>query len=191
MELYAANPIRKVVTMLQDMSAKVTEEGEKEEALFKKFMCYCKNSGETLDASIADAKSKIESVDATLKQAIEQKAQTEQDLKEHEQSRAEAKDAMAKATSVREKEAGEFASEKSDSDMNIAALAKAITSIEAGVSGSFLQTGAANLLRKIAMEKAEMTDISRRELLSFLAGGDAQGYVPQSGQIIGILKQMK
>jgi len=189
--LYAANPIRKVVTMLQDMSAKVTEEGEKEGALFKKFMCYCKNSGETLGASIADAKSKLESVDGALKQAIEQKAQTEQDLKDHEQSRADAKDAMAKATAVREKEAGDFASEKSDSDMNIAALAKAITSIEAGVSGSFLQTGAANLLRKFAMEKAEMTDVSRRELLSFLAGGDAQGYVPQSGEIIGILKQMK
>merc|ERR1719222_1476126 len=41
------------------------------------------------------------------------------------------------------------------------------------------------------MEKAEMPDGSRRELLSFLAGGDAQGYVPQSGQITGILKQLK
>ena len=38
----AANPIRKVVTMLQNMQTKVTEEGKKEQDLFEKFMCYCK-----------------------------------------------------------------------------------------------------------------------------------------------------
>eukprot|EP00425_Heterocapsa_triquetra_P009464 CAMPEP_0195130618 /NCGR_PEP_ID=MMETSP0448-20130528/143541_1 /TAXON_ID=66468 /ORGANISM="Heterocapsa triquestra, Strain CCMP 448" /LENGTH=74 /DNA_ID=CAMNT_0040168535 /DNA_START=11 /DNA_END=232 /DNA_ORIENTATION=- len=39
-----ANPIRKVVTMLQNMQMKVTEEGEKEKELYNKFMCYCKTS---------------------------------------------------------------------------------------------------------------------------------------------------
>jgi len=42
------NPIRKVVTLLQNMQIKVTAEGEKEKELFDKFMCYCKTSGETL-----------------------------------------------------------------------------------------------------------------------------------------------
>jgi hypothetical protein len=51
----AANPIRKVVTMLQAMEKKVTAEGEKETELFEKFMCYCKNGDEALAASIADA----------------------------------------------------------------------------------------------------------------------------------------
>jgi len=41
----AANPIRKVVNMLQMMQKKVEAEGEKEQELFDKFMCYCKNSG--------------------------------------------------------------------------------------------------------------------------------------------------
>ncbi len=35
------NPIRKVVTLLQTMQKKVTEEGEAEAQLYKKFMCYC------------------------------------------------------------------------------------------------------------------------------------------------------
>eukprot|EP00420_Gonyaulax_spinifera_P018603 CAMPEP_0197906656 /NCGR_PEP_ID=MMETSP1439-20131203/63168_1 /TAXON_ID=66791 /ORGANISM="Gonyaulax spinifera, Strain CCMP409" /LENGTH=71 /DNA_ID=CAMNT_0043528031 /DNA_START=57 /DNA_END=269 /DNA_ORIENTATION=- len=39
-----ANPIRRVVTMLQDMQRKVGAEGRKEEALYDKFMCYCKTS---------------------------------------------------------------------------------------------------------------------------------------------------
>jgi len=38
-----ANPIRKVVGMLQAMQTKITAEGAKEQELFDKFMCYCKN----------------------------------------------------------------------------------------------------------------------------------------------------
>ena len=47
------NPIRKVVTMLQAMQAKVAEEGERETEMYKKFMCYCKSSGGTLSDGIA------------------------------------------------------------------------------------------------------------------------------------------
>merc|ERR1719461_2411810 len=102
------NPIRKVVTLLQDMQTKVTAEGKKQEALYKKFMCYCKTSGETLAASIAAAKAKIESIGAEIKAASEKKKQTEQDLAEHQASRAEAKTAVAEATALREKEAKAF-----------------------------------------------------------------------------------
>merc|ERR1712008_258086 len=54
-QLALANPIRKVVTMLQSMQTKVQEEGEKELALYEKYMCYCKNAGGDLQASIASA----------------------------------------------------------------------------------------------------------------------------------------
>ena len=36
-----ANPIRKVVTLLQDMQKELEAEGKKEEELYNKFMCYC------------------------------------------------------------------------------------------------------------------------------------------------------
>jgi len=50
-----ANPIRKVVTMLQKMQTTIEAEGEKEKDLFDKFMCYCKNGAGALSASIASA----------------------------------------------------------------------------------------------------------------------------------------
>merc|ERR1719223_579665 len=117
--------------------------------------------------------------------------QTEADLKEHQTSRAEAKAAMAAATAMRDKEAAAYAKFKADSDTNLAALAKAIPAIEGGMKGSFLQTTAALVLRRFAMEKAEMPDETRQELLSFLAGKNSDEYAPQSGQIVGILKQME
>ena len=35
------NPIRRIVTLLQDMQKEIETEGEKEEEAYEKFMCYC------------------------------------------------------------------------------------------------------------------------------------------------------
>ena len=35
------NPIRRIVTLLQEMQKEIETEGEKEEEAFEKFMCYC------------------------------------------------------------------------------------------------------------------------------------------------------
>merc|ERR1719178_623925 len=77
-----ANPIRKVVTMLQNMQKQVTAEGEKEQELFDKFMCYCKTGRGDLEASIADANNKISNMGAAVQELSAKKAQTEADLKQ-------------------------------------------------------------------------------------------------------------
>merc|ERR1711953_1452187 len=116
----------------------------------------------------------------------EKKTQTEADLSEHQTSRAEAKAAMDEATGIREKEAVAFAKFKEDSETNLGALGKAIPAIETGMKGSFLQTSAASVLRRFAMEKAELQDETRQELLAFLSAKNLDEYAPQSGQIVGI-----
>merc|ERR1719450_755173 len=63
----SANPIRKVVNMLQMMEAKVTAEGKKAEELYDKYMCYCENADGTLGQSIAVAEAKIPQLEALLK----------------------------------------------------------------------------------------------------------------------------
>jgi len=177
--------------MLQKMQAKVEKEAKTELALFEKFMCYCKTSGGDLDAGIKEGENKIESLTAALKSGKEQKAQTEADLKEHQTSRAEAKAAMEEANGIRDKEAAAFAKFQEDSETNVAALGKAIPAVEQGMKGSFLQTTSALALRRYTMEKAVLPDETRQELLAFLSGGNSEEYDPQSGQIVGILKQME
>jgi len=186
----SANPIRKVVTLLQNMQAKVTEEAKREEDLFDKFSCYCKTNGNDLGQTIEEAKAKIESLTSAIESNTERKAQTEMALKDHTASRTEAKSAMAEATALREKEAKAFAKAKSDAETNISALTAATRAIEKGMSGAFLQTTAANVVRRWVMEKAEVSDEKRQELLSFLSGQQSEGYAPASGEIVGILKEM-
>jgi predicted RNase H-like nuclease (RuvC/YqgF family) len=187
---HRANPIRKVVTMLQDMTKTVEEEGVKEEKAFKEFMCYCKTGVADLDSSIAAAEQKIEALGATIKELTEKKASTEASLKEHQDSRSEAKDQMAKATAMRDQEHKAFLKFKSESDTNISAIAAAVAAIEKGMGASFLQSADSNRIKVYAMEKANMQDQDRQTLLAFLSGTAQEGYAPKSGQIVGILKEM-
>jgi len=188
-EASLANPIRKVVTMLQSMQAKVTEEGEKEQALYDKYMCYCKTAGGDLQASVAKAGSSISELGNKIKAAEEQKVVLGEELKTAQSDRTAAKAAMAEATAVREKEAAAYAAEKADADKDIAAVDKAITAISTGMAGSFLQTGGAQMLKQIVTSKRDfLMDDERQDVIAFLSG--SQEYAPQSGQILGILKQM-
>ena len=184
-----ANPIRKVVSMLQNLEAKVQGEGAKEKELHDKYMCYCKNAGGTLAKSVADAEAKGPELVSAIEEGIGKLAQLKDDLKAHQNDRAAAKSAMAAATALREKENAAFEATKTDLDTNLAALAKATTAISKGAGGAFLQTESASALKSFVMGKNNMYDADRNDLLSFLSG--STDYAPASGQILGILKTMK
>uniref|UniRef100_A0A7S4SIH2 Uncharacterized protein n=1 Tax=Alexandrium monilatum TaxID=311494 RepID=A0A7S4SIH2_9DINO len=184
-----ANPIRKVVTMLQGMQKKVTEEGETERKLYEKFMCYCKSGGSDLQASISAAETKAPAVSSDIEASEGKLTQTKEGLKQAQVDRSAAKDAMKEATALREKEAAAFAAEKADYEANIGAIKSAVAALEKGMAGSFLQTETAQVLRQIVI-KASMLETDRQELVSFLSGSAGSSYVPQSGEITGILKEM-
>merc|ERR1719389_850937 len=57
------------------------------------------------------------------------------------------------------------------------------------MSGGFLQTSSAAVLRRLALSQ-EISNADRDVLTAFLTGGNGQGYAPASGEIVGILKQL-
>jgi len=137
----AANPIRKVVNMLEMLKKKVEAEGEAEEQLFKRFMCYCSGSGGDLQKGIDANNAKVPQVQSAIEEAEAQRTQLNEDLTKHRADREGAKAAMAEATAIRDKEAATFAAYKAEADSNIAAIKKAVTALESGMTG-FLQTTA-------------------------------------------------
>merc|ERR1719323_2204295 len=185
-----ANPIRKVVTMLQNMQKKVVAEGEREAELYKKFMCYCKTNGGNLQATISAAETKIPAVAADIDAAKSQMETTKEELKQAQADRAAAKSALGEATAIREKEASAFAQLEAEHNANIAAIRKAVAALEKGMAGGFLQTGAAKVLRQLIANKQDMMDEDRQQLQAFLTVPWGAGYGAQSGQIVGILKEM-
>jgi len=176
--------------MLQNMEKKVQAEGEKEQKIYDKFMCYCKNAGGDLSKSIADSGAKASTLPSAIKEAQAAKQQLDADLKQHQVDRSAAKSAMAEATALREKEAAAFAAEKAEASANIGAMGNAINAITNGMAGSFLQTQDALKLKQLMSAKDEL-NADRQDVMAFLSGGRDGGYTPQSGEITGILKTMK
>merc|ERR1719243_110555 len=145
-----ANPIRKVVTLMQNMQKEIEETGHKEKELFDKFMCYCANNNGALAKSIEDGKARIDELSAKLKEAGASKVQNQQDLAQHKKDRDGAAADLSEATALRDKESAEFAGTKANLESNIKAMAGAIQALEKGMGdASLLQSPVGDRLKHI------------------------------------------
>jgi len=189
-----ANPIRKVVTLLQDMQKEIEAEGEKEKDLFDKFMCYCDGNTDGMSKAAEDAGQKITELNSQLEAQKAEKSQLDQELIQHKTDRESAKKDLATATAIRNKEHAQYVEDTGDSKANLEALSGAIAALEKGM-GSFMQMSKSSTARLTSMVQAsgEIDGEERSTLLALLEGkqnpfGD---YSAQSGEIVGMLKAMK
>jgi outer membrane murein-binding lipoprotein Lpp len=187
----AANPIRKVVSMLQRIEKKVQAEGERETAMYEKYQCTCKTGGAGLEKSIVGAEAKISELRSAIEETEAQNVQLGQDLAQHRSDREAATRNLAEAKSIRSKDASVFATYKATADSNIAALGNAVAALEKGMAGSFLQSSAAGIVQKLVRSTSTMVEFDRSEVEEFLQSSHASDYSPQSSSITGILKQLK
>lgn len=184
------NPIRKVVNLLRNMQQKVKSDAKTEEELFEKFMCYCKTNGGGLEKSVADAKLRIPEVQSSMEAAQSALVQMQGDIKQAKTDRDAAKKTLAESSAIREREAAAFAAKKTNGQMNIKAIDKAIASLQKNKASSFLQSPEAALVQKIAMATDDLVDQDREDLVAFISnkGGNQS---PEMGSIIGIMKTLK
>merc|ERR1719387_3215231 len=106
-----ANPIRRVVSMLQMMGKKIEAEGETETELFDKFMCYCKTGTSTLKKDVADAEEKLPQLQSEIEEVSSTLMKTEAEHKKSKADRVDAEETLARGKALREKEAQAFAKE--------------------------------------------------------------------------------
>jgi len=123
-------PVEKVVTLLTELSSKITSEGEAEVKAYKEFVKWCdesaQNAGfdiktstsekEALEAAIAKSQSVVEAGEASLDTLASQSSSADADLKS--------------ATSIREKEHEEFVSSEADLVEAVDTLSRAISILE-------------------------------------------------------------
>merc|ERR1719482_174050 len=154
------------------MAKEIEEDGEKDEEMHEKYMCYCETNSKKLSDGIAALEAEIPQIEASIKEAVGSKAQLEADL------------------AKREKENTAFVDESTESKANIAACKKAIDAITKGMAGSFLQSDAAGALRKLVLARDSLDRYTRSMLTEFLSTSTSAGYARGSGEIVGILKQL-
>jgi hypothetical protein len=185
------NPIRKIVTLMQDMQKEIEAEGEKEKELYDKFMCFCETGEGELQAAIEGGNAKISELSAKHESETAEKSQIDQELADHKSDREQAKKDVEEATAIRNKENAEYEAVAADSATNIKALSGALPALEQGMGGAaLLQTQGGNRLVKIVQNSQDVDSYDRDNVLAFLQGKSEGDYAPQSGQIVGIMKQM-
>jgi hypothetical protein len=201
-------PVSKVITLLKDMLKQLEKEAEEDEEIYDQLACWCETNDKEKTKSIGDAESKIEQLTTAIEDLTAGSARLNTEIKNLEKEVAKNQEALDQATEIRQKELAEFNAEEKDLLGSISALKSAVTVLSKHNSASLLQVSMSAITSGVQaaiqmhgdLLKGVFTHKQRRAVTAFLQSPqdyfDAeptfkQSYAPQSGEIFGILKQMK
>jgi hypothetical protein len=181
-------PIAKVIKLLKDMSSQLSKEAEEDAETYETMACWCETGDKQKAKAIADGQQRSSELSASIEELTSKSAQLTQDIATLETSVSEQTAALTQATAIRDKERAEFVAEEKDMTTSITSLKGAVITLSKthGESASMLQMiqGHAKKHKDIVMQALNAQQ--RRLVLSL-----AQTSTPASGEIFGVLKQMK
>merc|ERR1719421_697322 len=138
-------PVTKVINLLKDMQAQLQKEAEEDQEVYEKVACWCETNDKEKTAAIEEAEARITDLTASIEEKTATSSRLNTEIKNLEAEIAKNEEALAKATSIREKELAEFNAEEKDMLQSIGALKSAITVLSKHHS-SFAQVPEASLL---------------------------------------------
>jgi chromosome segregation ATPase len=191
-------PVTKVVNLLKDMLKQLEKEAEEDEEIYDKLACWCETNDKDKSNAIVDAESKIKDLTSQIEELSASSARLNGEIKNLDAEVAANQDALDQATTIRQKELAEFEAEEKDLMLSIDSLKTAIQVLSkhnnAGASFLQMETSAvmgvkATLKHQMQKHTGLLTHRERRLVTAFIQEDDS--YAPQSGEIFGILNQMK
>merc|ERR1712072_965242 len=195
--------------MGKDMLKQLEKEAGEDEEIYDKMACWCETNDKEKTKSIADAEARISDLTTKIEELTASSARLNTEIKNLEKEVAENQAALDKATAIRQKQLAEFNEEEKDLLESISALKSAVTVLSK--HNSLIQMPRSHIVGVAATVQNEMqkhasllsgvlTHSESKMVSSFIQSPadyfDAeptfkQSYAPQSGEIFGILKQMK
>jgi chromosome segregation ATPase len=207
-------PVSKVITLLKDMLKQLEKEAETDEEVYDKMACWCETNDKEKTKAISDAETRIKQLEAKIEEDTALSAKLNAEIAKHKEEVAAAKKSLDEATAIREKEIADFNSEEKGLLEAISALSSAVEVLSKHhsaedaamiqIPGVRINEVAMTLQKLLVLHadklKGVLTPSQRRAAGSFIQAPqdyfDAtptfkQSYAPQSGQIFGVLNQMK
>jgi hypothetical protein len=197
----------KVVKMLQDMLKKSKEDGDKDRSLYAEFACYCKDNELDTRESIEEWKKEIQMLENSIDKLQAENGELSTDCAKLKDDIADNEAARKTAEEVRDKENADFLAEEKDMVTGLDAMDQAIDTLSAigadqtassgadhkqfmGKGGDFLKLKA-SVKKALASASVLMNAKEKRTVNSFLQAPFTGTYTSQSGEIVGILKNMR
>jgi len=188
-----ANPIRKVVDLLQGLSKQVEQDTETAKKMYEKYMCYCDKNEKSLSTSIDDGKDHISQLGSTIEALTGSNAKLQAEIEDISGSLSENEKALESAAGVRRREQREYEDAAAEMKNSIRALKEAIPKLKAGFeSGASMAQVAASAQGLLL----ELPKAGRQDLQALLQQGASGVYkngneaTGSSAQVIGMMDQM-
>jgi len=199
-------PVTKVINLLKDMITQMEKEAEEDEETYEAMGCWCTTNDKAKTKSIADAEQSISDLTVAIEGFTAKSANLNTEIANLESEVAKNTEALDSATAMRKKELAEFNAEEKDTIQTVASLKSAIVALskhheaflQESSTANFMQQTAvfANLKRQLHKHqdfmKQTFSPRQRKAMVSYLAErNSAENAAPASGEIFGMLKQMK
>eukprot|EP00746_Dinoflagellata_sp_MGD_P155195 gnl/MRDRNA2_/MRDRNA2_85246_c0_seq3.p1 gnl/MRDRNA2_/MRDRNA2_85246_c0~~gnl/MRDRNA2_/MRDRNA2_85246_c0_seq3.p1 ORF type:complete len:647 (-),score=243.60 gnl/MRDRNA2_/MRDRNA2_85246_c0_seq3:197-2137(-) len=192
-EEWKERPIAKVVRLLNDMQKQLEKEAEEDEEAYEKMVCWCETNDKEKTKAVTLAGQRITQLGSDIEAYSAKATQLTTDIEALKEQVTELEEGLDKATEVRDKELAEFVAEEKDMIQSITSLKGAVVTLSK--ANSEVQTESLLQVRALLQHHAK----KHRHLLA------RQGMVlnllqqrtshktstPASGEIFGMLKQMK
>jgi hypothetical protein len=120
------SPIQKVVTLVKEMKAQTTKEGEEDLEAYDKYKCWCETTVAEKTAAIAAAEDKLGELASFLEESAAKEGELKTEIAGLEEDLAADTEALSTATKLREEENGKFKEEEADMKETLGLLSEAI-----------------------------------------------------------------
>merc|ERR1719420_1899043 len=204
-------PVTKVVNLLKDMQAQLEKEAAEDEELYDKLVCWCETNEKDKTKAIEIANQMIKDFTAAIEESAAKNSQLTTEVEGLKAEIAKNTKALEEAGALREKENAEFNTDEKDAIASIESLKGAVVTLGKHHEGSALVQReqlvqlTSMLRRHLKQDSSVFATVAphqRNLIVKLLQRPDGmlslleqpagfQSYAPASGEIFGILKQMK
>merc|ERR1719324_1540118 len=166
------------------MTAQLQKEAEEDAEAYESMACWCETGDKQKAKEIADGQQKSSELAASIEELTSKGLQLRSDIETLEASVAAETAALTQATAIRDKEKAEFVQEEKDMTVSITSLKGAVITLSK--AHSEIQTK--SVLSLLRSHAASYKHLMPHRILNLI---QVDQKTPASGEIYGVLKQMK
>jgi hypothetical protein len=203
-----SNPLGKVFELMSALEAKIVKEGEAEAKAFKEFFEWCDSSSQNLNNEIKTGSKNQEKMTAKIDELTSDIAVATSKIEELSGAIASNEAELSDATSIRNKEAADFAASEKELVETVDTLDRAVSIISSEMAknpaalAQIDTSSMTSLLQSLStvVEAAGLTGTDHQKLVALVqaqqedneAGAPAAAtYKSQSGGIVDLLEDLK
>jgi len=185
--------VNKVITMLEDLSAQVLAEGEKEAAAYNKFACFCKDSTTEKSDAITKGQDDKESLSARIESLNEKRDDLDEKIETYTDEIATAEKELAEATAERQATLAVYEKNAADLEGALAAIAGAIDVLKSSKNPALVQLQSVAKTLQTATILADALGLKSAKGLAFLQQPEVEmeDYKFHSNSVIETLEGLR